>query len=84
MQAPTRRTLKPSRHLDSLDGGAGIDTLNIIDTPAATTPFTVATSAKVKNIEIANITSANNTVTADVSGWTGLTNANVVSVGGQP
>jgi S-layer protein len=42
----------------------------------------VAPSAKVQNIEIANITSANNTVTADVSAWTGLTNANVVSTGG--
>ncbi|MRW88160.1 DUF4214 domain-containing protein [Pseudoduganella sp. FT26W] len=68
--------------LDTLDGGAGIDTLNIIDTVAAGTAFTVAPSAKVSNIEIANITSANNTVTADVSGWTGLTNLNVVSTGG--
>ncbi|NYE61700.1 S-layer protein [Duganella sp. 1224] len=67
--------------LDSLDGGAGIDTLNIIDTSTGGS-FTVAPSAKVQNIEIANITSASNTVTADVSGWTGLTNANVVSTGG--
>jgi hypothetical protein len=60
--------------LDSLDGGAGNDTLNVTNTLAITIP----TSATVKNIETANITSAL-AVNGDVSGWTGLTKLNVVS-----
>jgi len=60
--------------LDSIDGGAGADTLNI----ATTAAFATVPSATVKNIETANITSGAS-VNADVSGWTGLTQLNVTS-----
>lgn len=60
--------------LDKIDGGAGVDTLNITQAAA----FGTVSSATVKNIETANITSAL-AVNADVSGWTGLTTLNVVS-----
>ena len=60
--------------LDSLDGGAGNDTLNISQLAA----YVNIPSAVVKNIETANITSAAS-VDATVTGWTGLTNLNVVS-----
>lgn len=64
--------------LDSLDGGTGTDTLNVVST---VTNFSVPTSTTVKNIETANI-NASGTVDGDVSGWTGLTKAVVSQVGG--
>ncbi len=45
-----------------------------------TAGITVPSTATVKNVEVANITSAG-TVAADVSGWTGLTTLKSVSVG---
>ena len=61
--------------LDSLDGGAGTgDTLNILQTAAvATIPSVV-----VKNVEIANVSSAAS-VDLDTTAWTGLTALNVTS-----
>lgn len=63
--------------LDSIDGGAGTNTLNDVSVNNIAIPVT----ASVKNIQVANLTSAG-TVTGDVSGWTGLTTATVVSTGG--
>ena len=60
--------------LDSIDGGAGNNILNVIDTVAVLIPA----SATVKNIQTANLTSALD-VNGNVSGWTGLTTLNVVS-----
>ncbi len=60
--------------LDNIDGGNGNDTLSVADTAA----ITVLPSMTVKNIETANLTSGV-AVTADVTGWTGLTKLNVVS-----
>ena len=73
--------------LDNIDGGAGIDTLNIteISTQQNPTPYTLNTSATVKNVEILNYTvasdNAGDDVTANVSQWTGLTTANIVISG---
>ena len=65
--------------LDNLDGGDGIDTLNIVQATAVKT-ITDAAGATVKNIENVNITSGS-TVTADTSAWTGVTQLNVAAVG---
>lgn len=43
--------------------------------------FTPVASATVKNVEVVNLTSANNAITADVSSWTGVQALSVVSVG---
>ena len=53
---------------DNLDGGAGTDTLNAL---IATT--SLPGGVTVKNIETANISTTGAGLTADVSGWTGLT-----------
>jgi S-layer protein len=63
--------------LDSLDGGTGNNTLNVLDTVAILIP----TSATVKNIQTANLTSAA-TVAGNVSAWTGLTSLTVSEAGG--
>lgn len=62
--------------LDSIDGGAGTDTLNVTDTAALTIP----TSATVKNVEIANITTAG-ALNGNVSGWTGLNTLTATATG---
>lgn len=59
---------------DALDGGAGNDTLSVNVGGAAA--LTIPGTAKVSNIEIANL-SAENTVTADTTTWTGLTTLTV-------
>lgn len=65
--------------LDSIDGGAGNNTLNIVS-PAATS--IAAGQSTVKNIQTANLTDAL-AVTLDTTGWTGLTALNVsASTGG--
>lgn len=63
--------------LDSIDGGAGTDSLVVAETGA----INVATSVAVRNIETASLSSGS-TVTADASGWTGLTSLTASSVGG--
>ena len=69
--------------LDSIDGGAGTNTLNVIDTSANVVGgFSVPSSVTVKNVQNVNVTSANNTVTVDTSGFTGTTALKVVSAGG--
>jgi len=68
-------TLTP---LDSIDGGAGVNTLNASQTAG----ISLTASTTVKNIQTANLTSSS-TVAADTSAWTGLTTENVVSVGGE-
>lgn len=55
--------------LDTIDGGAGKDTLNLSDVKGGV-DLSVVT---VKNVETAVITSIGNLANADVSGWTGLT-----------
>lgn len=63
--------------LDTIDGGAGNDTLNLADGVGATLDATLLT---VKNVETVNLTSKTGLAAGalDVSGWTGLTAANVV------
>jgi S-layer protein len=60
--------------IDSIDGGAGTDTLNLTSAAAVT----ILAATTVKNVENANITSAG-AVNGDVSGWTGLTALKIVS-----
>lgn len=63
--------------LDSIDGGAGKDTLNISDTDGAAASLDLSI-VSVKNVEVANVVSTGSLKgnAADVTGWTGLTNAN--------
>ena len=63
--------------LDSIDGGLGSDTLNLSNAGAATDLDPSALT--VKNVETLNFTSVTglNGGALDVSGWTGLTQANV-------
>jgi len=69
--------------LDNIDGGAGTDTLNVTDTSAAA--FDLSTAATVKNVEVLNVVTTSDggvdTLTADVSNWTGLTTANFTIAG---
>ena len=60
--------------LDNIDGGAGADTLNIVDTdPAA---LVLGTNFTVSNIETVNLRSATD-LTADLSDWAEVTAINV-------
>jgi hypothetical protein len=68
--------------LDNINGGAGNDILNI----ASNVALTIPASAIVKNVETANLTAATTVgvalvvaTAADISGWTGLTKANVTA-----
>ena len=73
--------------LDNIDGGAGTDTLNVTEIGAAdgAHSYTLSPAASVKNVEVLNYVVASDhvgdTLTADVSGWTGLTTANFVIAG---
>jgi hypothetical protein len=60
--------------LDSIDGGAGNDKL-VISTPSN---LSIPAGVTVKNVETV-VLAANGTVSADVSGWTGLTELNVTA-----
>lgn len=60
---------------DSIDGGAGTDILNIIQTAAVTSPL----STTVKNVETANVTSGTTGTNLNTSSWTGLTTLNVTA-----
>lgn len=62
--------------LDSIDGGAGSDALNITQVGN----FTIPAGATVVNVETANITSGG-TVVANTTAWTGLTALNSSAVG---
>lgn len=74
--------------LDTLDGGAGSDTLNIVDgATAAASAYKLPIAVTVGNIETLNVTSTGAIGATgsgnryDVSGFTGLTTANFVSAG---
>lgn len=72
--------------LDNIDGGSGTDTMNVSEIgAAAASPYTLNASATVKNIETLNYTvssdNVGDTLTADVSGWTGLQTFNAVVAG---
>lgn len=73
-----KNTLNTLSSLDVIDGGAGKDVLNVVDDVLA---ISVPTTASVKNVEVANFRSSLG-VTANVAGWTGLTDANVTQAGG--
>lgn len=66
---------------DSVDGGAGIDTMNLIVGGTASKLPTVAT---VKNIEIINVTGVENIdgTTIDAGFFAGSTTVNLISAGG--
>jgi len=64
--------------LDSIDGGAGNDTLNIAVTAAAN--LTTAVGSTIKNVETLNLTS-NGAVTIDSTGYTGMETVSTSSVG---
>lgn len=59
--------------LDNIDGGAGVDTLNLTNVDGTVS----VVGATVKNVENLSILSGANGVTADVSKWTGLTSVSV-------
>lgn len=64
--------------LDTIDGGAGNDNLQYVQTTAINLP---AGTVSVKNVETAALTSGA-TLTANVSGWTGLTKLTTIATGG--
>lgn len=63
--------------LDSLDGGAGTDTLNLVHGASLGT----AIGATVTGIEVVNLIAAVAITNGDVSGFTGVTTLNVTSSG---
>lgn len=72
--------------LDVIDGGAGIDTLNVVEIGAASVNnYVLNAAATVKNVEVLNYTVAGDdvgdTVTAGVGAWTGLEKVNVAVTG---
>jgi S-layer protein len=72
--------------LDNIDGGAGIDTLNVAEIGAAgVSPYVLNTAATISNVEILNYTvstdNAGDAVTADVSDWGDFTTVNIVVAG---
>lgn len=74
--------------LDNLNGGAGSDTLNIVDgTAQGATSLALATALTVSGIENLSVVSNQNigsvvgSAAYDVSGFTGLTSAKFVSTG---
>jgi S-layer protein len=72
--------------LDNIDGGAGIDTLNVTEIGAAgASPYALNAAATVKNVEVLNYTVASDdvgdTLTADVSSYSGLTTATFTIAG---
>ena len=82
-------TSNPLGGLDVVNGGGGINTLNIADTAtAAGASFAFPVGISVQNIQVENITTNGNVGTAqsqagalDLSGVVGLTNVNIVAAG---
>lgn len=64
--------------LDAIDGGAGNDNLQYVQTALINLP---AGTGSVKNVETATLTSGAS-ITADISGWTGLTKVTTNATGG--
>ena len=72
---------------DSVDGGAGVDTMNLIigtSTAAGATASALPTVATVKNIEIINVTGVENLsgTTVDAGFFAGSTMVNLIAAGG--
>jgi len=65
--------------LDSIDGGAGTDTLTVVSADTAL-DLSLATGAIVKNVENISLTSAG-TIAADVSTWAGVNQLTGVAIG---
>jgi hypothetical protein len=63
--------------LDKIDGGLGMDTINVVTLGNLAT----AAGATVKNVEVANIISSTTITAADVSTWTGLETVNITASG---
>lgn len=77
INAPLSAGVESFTSLDNIDGGADIDTLNIISLGALTT----AVGAIVTGVEIVNLTATAAITAADISGFTGVNTLNVVSTG---
>ncbi|SFM64423.1 protein of unknown function [Ectothiorhodospira mobilis] len=71
----TKQTLS---NLDTIDGGNGTDTIQLSDDTAAVTLPSTITVTNVENF-VANVS---DNLTADVSGWEGLTSVDAQIVGG--
>lgn len=69
--------------LDSIDGGAGNDTL-VVTNPDSSGKLELGSAVTVKNVEnLSLINAGENTVKADVQTWTGLTNVSIDERAGQ-
>ncbi|WP_439530887.1 DUF4214 domain-containing protein [Pannonibacter sp.] len=64
--------------VDSIDGGAGNDTLKLVNTSGT---MTLATAAVVKDVETVELQSGKNAVTADMRNWSGLQTAKITQTG---
>ncbi|NBN63987.1 DUF4214 domain-containing protein [Pannonibacter tanglangensis] len=64
--------------VDSIDGGAGNDTLKLVNTSGT---MTLPTAAVVKNVETIELQSSQNAVTADMRNWTDLQTARITQTG---
>jgi S-layer protein len=64
--------------VDSIDGGAGNDTLKLVNTGGT---MTLSTAAVVKNVETVELQSNKNAVKADMQNWTGLQTAKITQTG---
>lgn len=80
INAPTNLALGA---LDTVDGGAGRDILNIfgVDSNGAAQAITVNKSTNVKNVEVVNF-AAGAAVTADTTDWAGVESLNVSQAAG--
>ena len=64
--------------VDSIDGGAGNDTLKLVNTAGT---MTLPTAAVVKNVETIELQSSKNAVTADMRNWADLQTAKITQTG---
>lgn len=64
---------------DTIDGGAGVDTLNITQTGA----FSMPVGATVANVEVVNLTTGTTGSVINTSSWSGVTTLGVIGVGAQ-
>jgi hypothetical protein len=65
---------------DTIDGGAGVDTMAFVDTKSAATAQFAATAGSVKNVEIVNVTTTGG-VNLSTKAWTGVTDVTVTAAG---
>lgn len=64
---------------DQIDGGAGVDTINITQNSA----FAMPVGATVSNIEVVNLTTGTSGTVIDTTTWSGVTTLNVIGTGAQ-